>query len=173
MAGNNHPPEVLKLYERLQREAADGGYMLNPDKEFTLRVVQGLQDNIGRFGYAACPCRLAYGDKLKDIDIICPCYYRDQDLEEYGTCYCTLYVNDDWVSGRKPHKSIPERRPADFALKGYSEAEKKQDAPEGPAGGLSHPVWRCKVCGYLAARDEPPGKCPVCKATKERFERFM
>jgi rubrerythrin len=35
------------------------------------------------------------------------------------------------------------------------------------------PVWRCKVCGYLCARDEPPEVCPICKATKERFERFM
>ena len=172
MAGEKHPPAVLKLYERLKREAVEGGYMLNPDEEFTLRLVQGLQDNIGRFGYPACPCRLAYGEKSKDVDLICPCYYRDADLEDYGTCYCTLYVNEDWVSGKFPHKSIPDRRPAEFVLNGYSEPEPAQRA-EG--GGLSPslPVWRCKVCGYLAARDEPPGKCPVCKASKERFERFL
>jgi rubrerythrin len=29
------------------------------------------------------------------------------------------------------------------------------------------------VCGYLCARDEPPETCPVCKAKKERFERFV
>ena len=40
-------------------------------------------------------------------------------------------------------------------------------------GKLSKPVWRCKVCGYLSAMDEPPGVCPICKARKERFERFM
>jgi rubrerythrin len=34
------------------------------------------------------------------------------------------------------------------------------------------PVWRCKVCGYLCARPQPPLKCPVCKADKDRFERF-
>jgi ferredoxin-thioredoxin reductase catalytic chain len=38
---------------------------------------------------------------------------------------------------------------------------------------LPLPVWRCKVCGYLCARDEPPEICPICKAGKERFERFM
>jgi len=38
---------------------------------------------------------------------------------------------------------------------------------------LSHPVWRCRVCGYLCARDEAPGVCPICKAKKERFERFL
>ena len=38
------------------------------------------------------------------------------------------------------------------------------------AGGL--PVWRCKVCGYLCARERPPLKCPICKADRDRFERF-
>lgn len=38
---------------------------------------------------------------------------------------------------------------------------------------LKYPVWRCVVCGYLAARDGPPGICPICKAGKERFERFL
>jgi ferredoxin-thioredoxin reductase catalytic chain len=33
-------------------------------------------------------------------------------------------------------------------------------------------VWRCKVCGYLCARPQPPLKCPICKADKDRFERF-
>ena len=38
---------------------------------------------------------------------------------------------------------------------------------------LSQPVWRCKVCGYLCAREHPPEVCPICKVPKERFERFM
>jgi rubrerythrin len=38
---------------------------------------------------------------------------------------------------------------------------------------LPLPVWRCRVCGYLCARDDPPELCPICKAKKERFERFI
>jgi rubrerythrin len=38
---------------------------------------------------------------------------------------------------------------------------------------LPFPVWRCRVCGYLCAREAPPLACPVCKATKDRFDRFM
>jgi ferredoxin-thioredoxin reductase catalytic chain len=38
---------------------------------------------------------------------------------------------------------------------------------------LPLPVWRCKVCGYLCARESPPEVCPICKAKKERFEKFM
>lgn len=33
--------------------------------------------------------------------------------------------------------------------------------------------WRYRVCGYLCARDGPPEVCPVCKAKKDRFERFI
>ena len=64
--------------------------------------------------YWCCPCRLAFGEKSKDLDVICPCYYRDSDIEEFGACYCALYVSDDWIEGKKKHGSIPERRPAKF-----------------------------------------------------------
>ena len=162
--------EVLKTYERLKKEAEEGGYHLNPDKNFALRLVQGLLENEKRYGYWCCPCRLAFGEKEKDVDVICPCYYRDSDIEEFGACYCALYVSDDWIAGKKKHGSIPERRPAKFMRDGYSESA--------PASSLSPsslplPVWRCRVCGYLCARPEPPGKCPVCKAGRDRFERFM
>jgi ferredoxin-thioredoxin reductase catalytic chain len=40
----------------------------------------------------------------------------------------------------------------------------------GPMSDL--PVWRCTVCGYLCAREGPPDVCPICKVTKDRFERF-
>ncbi|MEO0080447.1 MAG: ferredoxin-thioredoxin reductase catalytic domain-containing protein, partial [candidate division WOR-3 bacterium] len=122
-------PEVIKLYERLKREAEEGGYHLNPDKEFTLRLVEGLLANERRYGYPSCPCRLAFGEKAKDIDIICPCYYRDSDLEEFGACYCALYVSEDWIAGKVPRQSIPERRPEKFMREGYA-----------PASGAEHGV---------------------------------
>jgi ferredoxin-thioredoxin reductase catalytic chain len=164
--------EVLATYERLKTEAEEGGYKLNPDRNFVLRLIEGLLENQKRFGYWSCPCRLGYGEKAKDIDIICPCYYRDSDIEEFGACYCALYVSDDWIAGKKPHHSIPERRPVQFMQFGYSESP----APQSPIANrqsLSYPVWRCKVCGYLCARNEPPDKCPICKVSKDRFERFM
>jgi rubrerythrin len=47
------------------------------------------------------------------------------------------------------------------------------EKPEKPASGaFPYPVWRCRVCGYLCARDGPPEVCPICKAKKDRFERF-
>lgn len=48
-----------------------------------------------------------------------------------------------------------------------------QPSNSGEVNNLSYPVWRCKVCGYLCARNNPLEVCPVCKAKKERFERFI
>ena len=58
------PEKVEALYERLDREAEASGYHLNPDREFTLDLVEGLLTNEQRYGYWACPCRLATGDKI-------------------------------------------------------------------------------------------------------------
>jgi len=164
--------EVSRLYERLDREAEQGGYHLNPNREFTRGLVEGLLKNEERYGYWACPCRLADGVKERDLDIICPCDYRDPDLEEFGTCYCALYVSREVLEGKRKLAPIPERRPP--------EGPAARDRPHAAKGGsprdlaeLSYPVWRCRVCGYLCARDAPPEVCPVCKAKKERFERFL
>ena len=161
---------VTATFERLHREAEDSGYHLNADREFTLGLVEGLLANEARYGYRSCPCRLADGDRELDLDIICPCDYRDADIEEHGACYCALYVSQAVLDGKQEVGSIPERRP-------LQEERNRLRAKEGkPAQGfvsLSKPVWRCKVCGYLCARDGPPEVCPVCKAKKDRFERFM
>ena len=158
------PDNIGKLYYRLQSEAEAGGYHLNPNVDFTKELVRGLLINHERYGYRACPCRLASGQKEEDIDIICPCYYRDPDLSDYGTCYCGLYASMEAIS----YGSIPERRPP------IKERRKVMTKPtESSISSLPLPVWRCKVCGYLCAREAPPDVCPICKAEKDRFERFI
>lgn len=166
--------EVESLYARLDKEAKQGGYNLNPDVEFTKGLVRGLLINEKRYGYRACPCRLAANDREQDLDIICPCYYRDPDLEEYGACYCALYVTAAVCKGEKELGPVPERRPPlEERIKLKAETKAKGAAVAGGGLKLSVPVWRCLVCGYLCGRDEPPGVCPICKATKDRFERFI
>jgi ferredoxin-thioredoxin reductase catalytic chain len=81
------PEEVDRLYEKLKKEAEAGGYHLNPDAEMTKALVKGLLTNEKRYGYQACPCRLAAGREEKDLDIVCPCYYRDADVVEFDACY--------------------------------------------------------------------------------------
>jgi ferredoxin-thioredoxin reductase catalytic subunit len=160
--------EIDRLYTRLKKEAGEGGYYLNPDVAFTKDLIKALIVNEKRYAYWNCPCRLAAGNKQDDLDIICPCDYRDPDLDDYGCCYCALYVTGAVVRGEKQIGSIPERRPP---------PEKRlQNQPVTDANKLTSlplPVWRCKVCGYLCAREKPPEICPICKAKRERFEKFL
>jgi len=160
--------EVDRLHEKLRKEAAAGGYHLNPDEGFAKALVQGLLVNEKRYGYPACPCRLAAGVKKEDLDLICPCDYRDPDLTDYDACYCALYVSQAVLKGGKPLGSIPDRRPPPG-----SGPERKDGATAAETSSLAYPVWRCRVCGYLCAREHPPEVCPICKVKKDRFERFM
>jgi ferredoxin-thioredoxin reductase catalytic chain len=99
------------LCETLKRYAESQGMELNNDRDFVLDIIDGLLKNEERYGYRSCPCRLATGIKERDEDIICPCRYRDDDVREYGSCYCSLYVSHTWNEGKVPHSIVPERRP--------------------------------------------------------------
>lgn len=160
--------EVNRFYEKLKQEAESAGYHLNPDEEFTKELLESILINKNRYGYGACPCRLASGIKAEDLDLICPCDYRDPDLDEFGACYCGLYISGEVLSGEKKLTSIPERRPGPDQRTKVDENSHKQTITDLPL-----PVWRCRVCGYLCAREEPPETCPICKVGKERFERFL
>ncbi|MDO5836418.1 MAG: ferredoxin-thioredoxin reductase catalytic domain-containing protein [Methanobacterium sp.] len=160
--------DVNTFYEKSKEDAENAGYHLNPDEAFTKELLESILINQDRYGYGACPCRLASGVKEKDLDIICPCDYRDNDLDEFGACYCGLYISIEILRGEKKLTSIPERRPGPGERKSTEKIAYKQSL-----SSLSLPVWRCKVCGYLCAREEPPEMCPICKVGKERFERFI
>ncbi|MDG6218484.1 MAG: ferredoxin-thioredoxin reductase catalytic domain-containing protein [Candidatus Thermoplasmatota archaeon] len=158
------------MYQQLKKEAEESGYLLNPDEKIAKDLVKGLLVNENRYGYWSCPCRLAEGDKKEDLDIICPCDYRDEDLFEFGTCYCGLYVSKEVFDGKKDIESIRERRPERNKRAQHQRISKKS---KGIGKNQSIKIWRCRVCGYLCARANPPLTCPVCKATQDRFERFQ
>ncbi len=103
--------ETEQLYDKLKKLQEPRGYFFNKDQETAFDLLKGLLINKGRYGYMSCPCRLASGDYEKDKDIICPCAYRKPDVEEYGSCYCYLYVSSEWNEKRVPHVYVPERRP--------------------------------------------------------------
>ena len=54
------------------------GYIINPDKEYTQKIIEGIYKKDGHF-----PCRV-YADETT----LCPC---DQFINE-GICKCNLYV---------------------------------------------------------------------------------
>jgi len=151
---------------RAESDARSRGYHLNPDEDFLRDLLEGLGKNEERYGYPSCPCRLASGDFSLDRDIICPCDYRDPDVEEFGNCYCGLYVRKDVFEGKKHVTSIPERRPLEKQTRasGVSTATVTAEPAK-----IKPKLWYCRQCGYVVFREEPPYICPICKAKREFF----
>ena len=94
-----HQEAIQKMREWLLREAESHGYTINPDEKVVEEILVGLVKNERRYGYKACPCRLATGKYQLDCDIVCPCSYCFLDVEKNGRCYCSLFVSDRYVSG--------------------------------------------------------------------------
>jgi len=110
--------EVDKLYDTLRKIQEPRGYYFNRDREKTYQLLRALLLNKDRYGYMSCPCRLAAEDREKDRDIVCPCVYREPDVQEFGSCYCNLYVSKAWNEGSIEHRLVPERRGAEHYHQG-------------------------------------------------------
>ncbi len=102
-----------KLLDSLREFQEKQGYFFNRNRELTLDLLEGLLSNRERYGYMSCPCRLASGNYDNDSDIICPCEYRGQDIAEYGSCYCNLYVAENYEKDGDSEVVVPERRPVE------------------------------------------------------------
>lgn len=105
------PATPQALHDMLRKIQEPKGYFFNKDMEMTMPLLESLLVNRQRYGYMACPCRLALGEFEKDRDIVCPCVYREDDVKEYGACFCGLYVSQAWNEDEIPHDVVPERRP--------------------------------------------------------------
>ena len=106
--------ESEKLYNMLKSVQEPKGYYFSNDRGRVFELLDALLLNKEKHGYMCCPCRLSSGDRKRDQDIICPCVYREEDVKEYGSCYCNLYVTKDWNEGKVDHTYVPERRPAEM-----------------------------------------------------------
>ena len=100
-----------ELYEMLKKAQGAKGYFFSSNTERVMELMEALLVNKERYGYMCCPCRLSFGDRKQDSDIICPCVYREEDIKEFGSCYCNLYVTKAWDEGKISHAYVPERRP--------------------------------------------------------------
>jgi ferredoxin-thioredoxin reductase catalytic subunit len=168
------PVEAVRA--RAEADANTFGYHLTPNPELLQGLLEGLKTNEERYGYPSCPCRLASGNLDLDRDIICPCDYRDPDVQQYGACYCRLYVNDKVYQSKDELPTVPERRPLEKQALAFAAASQSAEAkPETaktepkPMGETKQKLWYCKQCGYVVFRDDPPYVCPICKAKKEMF----
>ena len=171
---------VEKVGQRAESDAKRHGYHLTPDSESLQDLLEGLRQNEERYGYPSCPCRLASGKFEYDRDIICPCDYRDPDVEEYGACYCALYVRKDVFEGKTQIQPIPERRSKEKQARAYAgsaetpvkKESKRNDVVIEKPSKAGMKMWYCKQCGYVCFREEPPYVCPICKAKREMFNEI-
>lgn len=101
-----------QAHQFIHAVAKHQGWALNDDEQFLDDLADGLARNYNAYGYFLCPCRDGEGDRSADKDIICPCRYAVPDQEEYGHCFCGLFLTKAFAaSGRSP-RPIPERRPS-------------------------------------------------------------
>jgi ferredoxin-thioredoxin reductase catalytic subunit/glutaredoxin len=84
-------------------------WFINPDKKFRQKLEEGLSVNYKRYGFYHCPCRDSDG-VAENKDIACPCIYAENDIKEWGQCFCGLYVSGEFYNNRIELGSIPERR---------------------------------------------------------------
>ena len=101
---------VEDVREYVEKIAKRNNWVLNQDNQTLKDLVEGLQTNFNHLGYYNCPCRDSENDRNLDRDIICPCRYAEDDIQEYGYCYCSLYF-DPSISQDQEISMIPERRP--------------------------------------------------------------
>lgn len=94
----------------IDRAAERKGWVPNPDTEFRETIAEGLTTTVNRHGYYLCPCRDGDGDREADRDIICPCVYAQKDIDEYGHCFCGLFLSKNHAEQNLPIAQIPERR---------------------------------------------------------------
>jgi ferredoxin-thioredoxin reductase catalytic subunit len=105
--------DVARFRELVRQAQEPQGYFFNANDALVTQLIDALLANRDRYGYMACPCRLASGVREKDRDIMCPCVYRPPDVAEYGSCYCGLYVSAAFKAGEIPKRRVPERRVPD------------------------------------------------------------
>ena len=103
--------DAKQLFDALRKLQEPKGYYFNKDVELTMTLLEQLLVIKAKDGYMRCPCRIGNGKYELDKDITCPCAYREEDVKEYNSCFCGLYVSKAWNEDAVPHVLVPERRP--------------------------------------------------------------
>ena len=116
MEGNKMNMETKEgMLEYCKKISEKNNWILNKDENTLHELIEGLVENKKKYGYQSCPCRLASGNRKLDRDLICPCDYAlDNDVKEYGACYCNLYMRSDFYETiGEPFVLVPEKRPVE------------------------------------------------------------
>ena len=82
--------QLLTVWESF---AEKNDFRLNPEKWVVETVAEGVLENEKNYGLKLCPCRLRDDTRQRDLELICPCNFKIQDVwENDGRCWCGLFV---------------------------------------------------------------------------------
>ncbi|MFC1957601.1 ferredoxin-thioredoxin reductase catalytic domain-containing protein [Chloroflexota bacterium] len=82
-----------KLIAAFEEFTGNNDFMLNPDQELVSMVIDSLFANEKDCGLKLCPCRLRDDSRKRDLELICPCNFKSQDIwKTEGRCWCGLFV---------------------------------------------------------------------------------
>ena len=87
--------EIKKQGRWIDKYAARNGYDVNPSAMMRTNLKIWLSEMEEIFGKRLCPCFEPSGDAGLDRAMICPCKFMDEEIEEYGTCHCSLFGRKD------------------------------------------------------------------------------
>ncbi len=82
--------DLIKIWERFEQGK---DFMLNPDRAHFEGVADGVLTNLEKYGSRFCPCRLRDGTTGRDMRLLCPCNFKEQERwKDKGECWCGLFV---------------------------------------------------------------------------------
>ena len=85
--------EIRKAFEKFTE---NNDFILNSDKEFVGKIIDGILENEKKYGLKLCPCRLRNGTIERDLELICPCNFKIQETwKTQERCWCGLFVKRD------------------------------------------------------------------------------
>lgn len=109
----------------------------------TLDGIQGTAVNLGA----------AFGGETFEVEQMYPAYKAVADAQ--GEKRALRYM--DWaLEAEKVHAKL------------YAEAKQSVEAGKDVA---AQDIWVCTACGFTMD-GQPPDKCPLCGASKDRFRKF-
>jgi len=82
-----------ELIEVWKKFTDNNDFILNTDEDLVNTVIDGVLANEKQYGLKLCPCRLRDETRERDLELICPCNFKIQDVwEKEGRCWCGLFI---------------------------------------------------------------------------------
>ncbi len=97
--GKDHTPlddqsKVLAAWKQFSDQSAT--VKLTDKADEVELLSKGVMENLKGKGQRYCPCRITTGDRVKDLNLICPCnFIRQPTYKETGECWCGLFIKRD------------------------------------------------------------------------------